>query len=358
MDPRNPFSALPIREILQTLLPDFVLAFAFFTALVYAILGKRFDHQRPAVAMSVAMGIALAVGLVWWEQSTGVSIRDLGPIAVGFAIIMLGITMYQAVRHAGGSWAGVGIALGACFLVSQMLVTRWPLDPRVIQTATTVALVVGILAFLMHHSSQGPTLVPRRVEIPIVKHDRTDLQQGYLVSDLLDRRFRELERKADHLHEHPADAEDAMLQLRRMLPAEGWLTQRLADLRQKAYRMREGHVARIQEIATLTEKLPPPAKKKLSDELRTRYKELGLDLRLDRLDRAATANETKIRELTRLAQECTAAHDYRKLHDALKAAEKLQKHNSSLFQIIDRTEKRLLSAARKAAEEAGRAAGG
>jgi hypothetical protein len=239
-----------------------------------------------------------------------------------------------------------------------MLVTRWPLDPRVIQTATTVALVVGILAFLMHHSSQGPTLVPRRVEIPIVKHDRTDLQQGYLVSDLLDRRFRELERKADHLHEHPADAEDAMLQLRRMLPAEGWLTQRLADLRQKAYRMREGHVARIQEIATLTEKLPPPAKKKLSDELRTRYKELGLDLRLDRLDRAATANETKIRELTRLAQECTAAHDYRKLHDALKAAEKLQKHNSSLFQIIDRTEKRLLSAARKAAEEAGRAAGG
>jgi hypothetical protein len=29
-----------------------VLALAFFTSLIYGVLGKRFDHQRPAVAMS------------------------------------------------------------------------------------------------------------------------------------------------------------------------------------------------------------------------------------------------------------------------------------------------------------------
>jgi len=71
-----------------------------------------------------------------------------------------------------------------------------------------------------------------------------------------------------------------MLQLKRMLPAEGWLTQRLADLRRKAYRMREGHVARSREIAALTEKLPPVAKRKLSEELQARYHELGFDVRL------------------------------------------------------------------------------
>ncbi len=352
MDPPNPLAALPIGKLFETLLPDFVLAFAFFTALVYAILGRRFDHQRPALAMSVALGIALAVGLVWWEQSTGVSIRDLGPIAVGFAIVMLGIVMYQAIRQAGGSWAGVGIALGACFLVSQLLVTRWPLDPRLIQTGTTVALVVGIMAFLMHRSSQGMSFAPRRVELPAVRHDMRDIQQDYLVSDQLDKRFRELEQRVDHLHEHPADAEDTMLQLKRMLPAEGWLTQRLAGLRQKAYRMREGHVARIQEIAALTEKLPPAAKRKLSEVLQARYRELGFDVRLDRLDRAAAANESRIRELTRLAQEYLGAHNYRGLYDALKAAEKLQKHNSSLFKIIQSTERRLDSAAEKLAREA------
>jgi hypothetical protein len=352
MDPLNAVSALPIGELFETLLPDFVLAFAFFTALVYAILGKRFDQQRPAVAMSVTLGIALAIGLVWWEQSTGVSIRDLGPIAVGFAIIILGIVMYQAIRQAGGSWAGVGIALGACFLMSQMVVTRWPLDPRLIQTATTVALVVGILAFLMHRSSQGVRFAPRRMEVPIVRHDRREVQQDYRVSDVLDKRFRELERKVDHLHERPAEAEDAMLQLTRMLPAEGWLTQRLAGLRQKAYRMREGHVARIREIAALIEKLPPTAKRKLSEELQARYRELGFDLRLDRLDRAAVANESRIRELTKLAQGYLGSHDYRGLYDALKAAEKLQKHNSSLFKIIQSTERRLDAAAQKLAREA------
>ncbi len=143
-----------------------------------------------------------------------------------------------------------------------------------------------------------------------------------------------------------------MLQLRRMLPAEGWLTQRLADLRQKAYRMREGHVARIREIAALIEKLPPAAKRKLSDELQARYRELGFDVRLDRLDRAAAANETRIRELTCLAQEQLGSHNHRGLCDALKAAEKLQKHNSSLFKIIQSTERRLDAAAEKLAREA------
>ena len=45
----NPFSGLALRELLGTLLPDFVLAFAFFTALAYAVLGKRFDHQLPVL---------------------------------------------------------------------------------------------------------------------------------------------------------------------------------------------------------------------------------------------------------------------------------------------------------------------
>ena len=52
MDPHNPFSELPIGKLFETLLPDFILAFAFFTALVYGVLAKRFRHQRSAVTVS------------------------------------------------------------------------------------------------------------------------------------------------------------------------------------------------------------------------------------------------------------------------------------------------------------------
>ena len=83
----------PIRALLETLLPDFILAFTFFAALVYAVLGRRFGRHKPAVAMSGSIGLALAVGLVWWERDHGWSIRSLGPLAIAFALIILVIVV-------------------------------------------------------------------------------------------------------------------------------------------------------------------------------------------------------------------------------------------------------------------------
>jgi len=34
-----------LEELLESYLPDFVLAFTFFTSVVYAVLGKRFEQQ-------------------------------------------------------------------------------------------------------------------------------------------------------------------------------------------------------------------------------------------------------------------------------------------------------------------------
>ena len=90
----NLFYELKLYELRDSLLADFVLAFAFFTSGIYAVLGKRFEKQRPAIAMSAAIGFALSTGLVWWERANDFSIRDLGPIAVGFAILLLAFVMY------------------------------------------------------------------------------------------------------------------------------------------------------------------------------------------------------------------------------------------------------------------------
>jgi len=351
MNLENPFRDLVFGDLMKSLLPDLVLGFAFFTALAYAVLSKRFQHQRAAVAMSAAIGLALSVGLVWWEQKAGLSIRNLGPLAVGFAIIILAAVMYQAIHHVGGTWAGIGIALGASLLISQVLNLKWPFGQEFIQTITIVALVTGILAFLAHHSGRAIASGPRVTEIPAIRKDRTAAQEGHIVSDLLGRRMRNVERQVDHLHQHPEDAGDAMLQIRRMLPAEGWLTQRLARLRENAYHAREGHVARIEAIQHIIKNLPPAAKRKAGEELAATYKELGLDLRLDRLDKAVAANEERVRRLTKEAQGYLAANDYRSLHGSLEAATKLQKHNSHLFKLIDRAEARLAAAARQVARK-------
>lgn len=349
----NPFAGLALAELLDSLLPDFVVATAFFTALIYATLSSRFERQRAAAIAALSAGLALAAGLVWWESEVGLSVRDLGPFAAGFAVLLLGAVMYQAVRQVGGSWAGVGIALGASLLVSKLLAVQWPLDPQVIETLTVVALTVGAMAWLLRRHGHHAYLSPRTVATPIGHSGFRDLQESHVVSDLVDRKLRQLRKKADSLHEQPDLAADIVAQIKRMLPAEGWLTQRMAQLRAKAHQVRRGHVARLEETKEVFRELPTSAKKRAAGQLAARYRQLvGIDQRLERLDRAVAVNEKNIRELSVAAESYATAYEYRKLTDALKQAEKLQRHNSRLFKIIDRTEKKLTVIAQEVAKQA------
>jgi uncharacterized protein involved in exopolysaccharide biosynthesis len=134
-----------------------------------------------------------------------------------------------------------------------------------------------------------------------------------------------------------------MLQLRRILPAEGWLTGRLAELRASAHHARKGNADRINELRDAMKLLPANARRKAEEELVARYEELKLDTRLERLDRAVAETERRIRALTKEAQEATDRFDHRRLVGLLEEAEKLQNHNSTLIRLIGNTEKKLAS---------------
>jgi hypothetical protein len=339
-------------ELLESHLPDFVLAFAFFTSVVYAVLGKRFEHQRSAAAMSAAIGIALSLGLVWWEQANDFSIKDLGPIAVGFAILLLAFVMYQCIRHVGGSWAGAGITIGASIIIAQLLGMPVPIDAQIIQTVVVVALIFGLIALMLRRHHLYPNMHLAEPDRRDINHTMTDLYRKRHLSRRLDHGLRRLRDEAKTLREHPEEAGNVLLQIKRMLPAQGYLTQRMAQLRTKAHQIRNGHIARLEETRHAFAKLPASAKKKAAGELAARYNQMvGIDTRLERLDKAVTENEKRIRELTSRAQECTVRYDYPKLLDALKAAEKLQHHNSRLFKTIKRTENKLSAIAKRIANE-------
>lgn len=332
-------------DLFETLLPDFVLAFAFFTAIVYAALSRRFDQQRAAGLAAGAVGLALAVGLTWWEYQNDFSVRDLGPIAVGFALLALGGVIFQSVRGIGGSWAGAGIGLGVSLLIGRVLELPWPIDWEAVQPVVIVSLIFGTVAFLLrHHNSvvHVPTLSREALDY---RHDARDLYQNHAVSSRLGRGFRFLRDRTDHLHERPQDAQDIMLQLKRMLPVEGWLTERMARLREKAHSVRKGHAARISEIRGQFEQLPSRARLRAGRELSLRYHELKLDKRMERLDKAVAETELRIRKLTQQAQACLQIHDHQSLVQILEQADKLQRHNEKLFKIIDRTEAKLAALA-------------
>lgn len=339
-------------NLIDSLLPDFALAFVFFTSLVYAILGRRFDKQRPAVAASVSMGLSLAVGLVWWEQANGYSIKDLGPLAVGFAVILLAFVMYQSIKQVGGSWAGAGITIAATVLIAGILGFDAPVDGETIQTVTVAALVIGALAFMSHYNHSAPNRTFAGPRLPGTRRTMTQLYRQRHLSKDLDNGLRRVRKEARTLRERPQDAGDIMVQIKRMLPAQGYLTERMAGLRAKAHQIRNGHIARLEETRQAFAKLPPSASKRAAEVLADRYRQMvGIETRMERLDRAVAENEKRIRELTGSAQRYAAGYDHKRLYQSLNAAEKLQHHNSRLFKIIERTEAKLSAVARQTARE-------
>ncbi len=340
-----------LEELLDSYLPDFILAFAFFTSVVYAALGKRLEKQRLAIAMSAAIGFALSIGLVWWEQANDFSIKNLGPIAVGFALLLLAFVMYQCIRQIGGSWAGAGITIGVSIIIALLLGMPVPFATQILQTVIVVALIFGLMAFMSHHH-----LTPRvrlsRPELPNIRRTMADLYRQRHLSKGLDHGLRTLRKEAKILQEHPGEGGDILRQIKRMLPAQGYLTERMAQLRAKAHQVRHGHIARLDETRQVFASLPTPARKKASAKLAARYNQMvGIETRLERLDHAVAENEKRIRELTEKAREYTARYDYEQFCHALKAAEKLQHHNSKLIKVIERTEHKLSAIAKEIAKE-------
>jgi len=336
--------------LLHEFFPDFVLAVAFFTALCFAALSDRFGKRSAAVA-SLAVGVALSTGLVWWEAQNGYSIRSLGPIAVGFALLLLAAVMYRAIRAIGGTIAGLSFTFGVSILIGWILGIPWPLNEQVLQIITTVALLVGILALVNHRQNDHRWCPQHSVAIPSVRNDLVRLYRDRHLAGTLANQLRRARREADFLDDRPELENDLMLQLRRILPAEGYLTERLAALREKAYRLREEQVARIEEIRDAISRLPAEGKQKLGKELSSRFKELKLDLRLERLDRACAEAERRIHQVTAEAAEALERHDYRRVTGLLEAAQKLQAHNARLFKIIDRTETKLLAVAQHVTQQ-------
>ena len=190
--------------------------------------------------MSVSIGLALSIGLVWWEQANNLSIKNLGPIAIGFAIIVLAFVMYQSIKHIGGSWAGAGITLGASILIAKVIGMEIPIDTEIIQSITITALVIGIFAFLMHSTPHGVRLPSSTFKPPDTETDMTRLFRDRHLSNDLSKKMKKVRKKAKSLNEHPEDAGNIQLQIKRMLPAQGYLTERMAQLRTKAHQIRNG----------------------------------------------------------------------------------------------------------------------
>lgn len=362
---------------------DFTVALVFFTALSFAVLGRRFGHQRSAAVMSTAMGIALALGLVTWEMRTGLRLSALGPIAAGLGLVMIALVIYHAIRRVGGSWAGGLTALGATLLIGQVLAV--PGLSRLLNGVLGPLIAVGLLAvgaskLMMQIQKKDVSIgsaavsAPWRPAIETTIPDgrppsggapvRDATQQVHAIDDVqrlnhrLDQHLTLAKQNAELLPAQPQLAALLRRQLAAMLPESQTVTQRLADLRAKTQMLRLGHLAKIRRLAPQIPKLPPAAARVASAQLREAYKEARLEERIGRLDQAAVHAEQRIAAVVVEVNRMLDAGRYDHAAKTLQDAEKLARQVQRLLKQIENDEKKVLSLAVKAtqAQKAGKRA--
>jgi len=215
-----------------------------------------------------------------------------------------------------------------------------------------VALLVGLtVLFGKHDHSSGP-IKTAKTRMKLETPSQAQLYRDRHLSNDLTKGLRNLGRKAKESHGRPQDVQDIASQITKMLPAQGHLTERMAELRAKAHQVRNGHIARLEETRQAFANASTAAKKQAAAKLAANYGQLvDMDSRLEQLDKAVAETEIRIRQLTQAAMQQAKRYNHQGLFHTLKQAEKLQSHNSELFKVIERTEKPLSNLIHKVTKE-------
>ena len=102
----RPLEYLDISKLYEsyTVFIDFAIYLMVFVGISQITLGSRFQG-KGGKAITIAIGISLALSLAISEKYLGFSLRSLGPIAVGIFLAILSVMIYRLIKQLGGDFA-------------------------------------------------------------------------------------------------------------------------------------------------------------------------------------------------------------------------------------------------------------
>jgi len=97
---------------------DFFIFVCLFVSIAKFTLGRRFQG-REGNALSVVIGLALALALVLLEYKTGLSIKSFGSMAAGILLLIFGMVLFYLIKSIGAGNVGAG---SFAFVITYFLV--------------------------------------------------------------------------------------------------------------------------------------------------------------------------------------------------------------------------------------------
>ena len=286
---------------------------------------------------------------------------NLGNIAIIIIIAFTAAVIYKLFKHSGhGVIAVITVAL---IILPALSRTFWFINYQllfdIIFMGWILILIILLVKYASINNSPSPFYYPKtKYKEPIFQDepDSADEEINRMyrfrnLSENISKKLRQLPKPSELLGDKKQST-NLLIQLQRILPEQGFLINRMAELRAKVHMVKNGHIAKIKEIRKLYKLIPNHQKREVSKHMIEYYRnETDFEKRLERLESLVTAAEKQNSELMANAKACVERHKFKEFDHIVHKAQRLQDHITHIIKIIIRTEKKLSEAAHKIVQE-------
>jgi len=314
-----------------------------FVGISQATLGKHFT-TRGGKAVSVALGIALAIGLVMSEKTIGFNLRSFGPIAAGIIIFLVGILIFLGLKKAG--IASISAAASA-FLITYFiiltvisgfaqLITSSPYTSwiQVLVIIAFAIIVYKILQSLFSKKQNSPEETLKK-NMDDKSPENTDLkEQINQLKGEKDFIKNEMENKSEVAAKVSKDIIAELSNMKKLMgelctpqsrytvlktlqfipPQEQQISNAFLPIKQKVKQLASFDYRHFQQLKNDYRKLPPSDRKLIKAEIKEEWKKLDAENRIVRLE---NSGESYNRNIIRVIQDLSLALKENRIRDAL-----------------------------------------
>lgn len=326
--------------LLDSFWADFMIAFVLFMSLSYAVLADRLHHNRSAVVASSSLSLTLASGLVWWESVNHFRLLHLGPIALGFLVLIIATVIFGVFRQISGSMPAAFLSLGSCLLFGWSVELNWLIDPEIVSLITWIMVIAGMSMVLSHKKELKLT---GKSSLETMNDNLESENQATKLGHRIQEEISSVQKDSKYISNNPDTAKRIQIQIEKILPQAGILTVKMAELRRKANLIKNGHAVKLKQLRNILQRTPADKRASIVSQMRKVYKQFNFDQRIERLDNVVAETEKRIRQTLNRSIQKLSQKDTAGLNKLLNHAKRLQKHNIKLLSTIQRSEKKLLS---------------
>lgn len=349
---------------------DFAIYLLIFVGLAQITLGKHFQG-RGGKAITIGIGISLAVSLAIAEQYIGFSIRSFGPIAAGIFIALVGFMIYRLVKHLG---AGMMTSSSAAYIIVLLSIVavvpgffswinqKMPLLNLILVICLFIAIYNVISHLFRKHGI--PDKLKRQFGQVREKYDneagalRKSGKQEHKIQQITKKAYKNSNQILNDLLEvlksikkygHiPSARKTIKEQIEKTLPEQDELIkiiQRLQELNKKVLSFDLSLYSK--ETQTRYQKLSEEEKELLKKELHDEYIKIGIERKLPELEKKIQEYEKEIRICLKQAASYILNGNVPQAKNIIMKAINLEKETTTILNEIRALEQQILKHTKK-----------